>query len=126
MADLPLTNPFLQPGWLLSWARPRVADGDFRVVTVRDGEDLVTVAPFALHRRLGSRVLSPLGCGRGRDLTEVPGIVTLPGRASRTLPAVIGALAAEAGEWDWAHVALGPGDGWLQPHWPMRRPDGRR
>ena len=113
----PVANPFLQPGWLLPWAECHLAEDRVVVASVRNGPELVAVAPFGLHHQVGTRVLSPLGCGRGVELTELPGILSAEATRPRALSAIFGALAAGSRDWDWVHTVLDPGDGWFQPHW---------
>lgn len=110
-------NPFLQPEWLLSWARLHVPDGRLLLMTLRSGGDLVAIAPMHVSRRAGVRTLLPLGCGPGHELTEVPGIVCASGERRRLLPALVAALAGQPDGWDWARITLSPADGWLEPGW---------
>lgn len=114
------TNPFLQPGWLLSWARLHMRDGRLVLVALRRGADLVAVAPLHVWRFPGARALLPLGCGPGVELTEVPGILCVGDDGRRLRAALVRAVARESASWDWARVTLAADHGWLEPHWIPR------
>jgi CelD/BcsL family acetyltransferase involved in cellulose biosynthesis len=62
--------PFLSPGWLEAWWAVYGRRGRLRLVTVREDGALRAAAPFHEVRRLGTRVLAPLG-GALADHTDV-------------------------------------------------------
>lgn len=110
-------NPFLQPEWMLAWADLHVGEGSLAVASVRRGTELAAVAPFHISGGRGIRMLLPLGCGPGFELTEVPGIVSDATDRRRVLAVLVEALAERSDGWDWARLTLSPDDGWLAPHW---------
>jgi CelD/BcsL family acetyltransferase involved in cellulose biosynthesis len=119
-----IPNPFAHPDWLIAWARHFVDPADLYVLAIRSGNELVGVAPF--FRRtvslLGRRVtcLRMLGGGRRSQLTEMPQVLTAPRQSRRVLRAVVGHLCADARDWDWVEIELGPTQGWFEREWiPM-------
>ena len=57
-------RPYCLPEWMLAWWRHAApADAEFRVLILREGDVLVGVGPFFLHRRFGLRHLRFLGAG---------------------------------------------------------------
>jgi CelD/BcsL family acetyltransferase involved in cellulose biosynthesis len=57
------SRPFACPAWLCAWWRHAAPQGaQLRVVVVRDGDDVIGIAPWFLARdRLGVRALRPMG-----------------------------------------------------------------
>lgn len=55
-------TPFQSPAWLLPWSR-HLGRGEIRAVLVRDGGELIGVAPFSFNLEGGAGVLRPLGSG---------------------------------------------------------------
>jgi CelD/BcsL family acetyltransferase involved in cellulose biosynthesis len=114
-------NPFAHPDWLIAWAQHFADPSDLYVLAIHSGNELVGVAPF--FRRsvslLGGRVtcLRLLGAGRNSQLTEMPQVLAAPRHSRRVLRAVVGHLCAEARDWDWAEIELGPSQGWLEREW---------
>jgi CelD/BcsL family acetyltransferase involved in cellulose biosynthesis len=80
------------PAWLLAWwhhARPSGAE--LRVAVVRDGHEVVAVAPYFVHRRGRRRVeYRPLGPG----FADPVGVVAEPGTGREAGPLIAAALAA--------------------------------
>jgi CelD/BcsL family acetyltransferase involved in cellulose biosynthesis len=79
------------PAWLLAWwhhARPSGAE--LRVAVVRDGHEVVAVAPYFVHRRGRRRVeYRPLGPG----FADPVGVVAKPGTGREAGPLIAAALA---------------------------------
>lgn len=60
----PSAEPFQHPDWLLPWSR-HIGRGDLTATAIRDGSDLVGLAPFYVHSEdgTGRRQLTLLGNG---------------------------------------------------------------
>jgi CelD/BcsL family acetyltransferase involved in cellulose biosynthesis len=58
----PTATPFQSPAWLLPWSR-HLGRGEIRTVLVRNGGELIGLAPFSLDAEGGAGVLRPLGSG---------------------------------------------------------------
>lgn len=115
-------NPFAHPDWLSTWARHFVASDELYMVTVRDGEGLLAVAPFyrRSHRLAGRTALTRLGLlgtGRSAALTELPQILVRSGEERRALRAIMGFLGSREAEWDFVELSLAPEHGWFEPEW---------
>jgi CelD/BcsL family acetyltransferase involved in cellulose biosynthesis len=118
------SRPYSAPGWLLPWwSSVRPVGCEFRAVAVRDGADLVGLAPFQLNReRFGittwrligdttSSYLQPLA--RRAALEPVAAaIATALSRADRNVDVV--SLAAVPSTSPWPEL--------LRERWPGRRP----
>ncbi|MFG2075320.1 GNAT family N-acetyltransferase [Nonomuraea maritima] len=63
-------TPFQSYGWLCSWWRVYGTPGRLRVFLARRDGRLVAAAPFRLERRMGCRVLTPVG-GTQSDFTDI-------------------------------------------------------
>lgn len=91
-------TPFESPEWLLPWTRHLWGGGDLRVLAVRDGQELVGLAPL-FRWGLGGRTplarLSFLGAG----VTDHLGMVAIPGRAVDAARGVLERLAETRSEW---------------------------
>jgi CelD/BcsL family acetyltransferase involved in cellulose biosynthesis len=55
-------TPFQRPAWLLAWI-DAFSPGDLLVLTVRDGGELIGVAPLLIYSRDGTRILAFAGGG---------------------------------------------------------------
>jgi CelD/BcsL family acetyltransferase involved in cellulose biosynthesis len=87
LADIP-RSPLLRHEWLTCCARAFCADGDLRVVTVRQAGQLIAAAPLTARRRFGTSRLELLGMAA---LNEPSGFLAVDDRALQTLVgAVIG------------------------------------
>jgi CelD/BcsL family acetyltransferase involved in cellulose biosynthesis len=87
-------RPFSAPAWLLAWWRNAAeADALLRVVAVREGGELVGLAPFVVHRgRGGLAEYRTLGAGVAHRLT----LPCAPGREREVADRVAEALARDA------------------------------
>jgi CelD/BcsL family acetyltransferase involved in cellulose biosynthesis len=61
-ARIPQAGPFQNPDWLLPWWR-HIGNGQLFFLTIRDGAELVGIAPFYVHSDGGVRQLTLLGNG---------------------------------------------------------------
>lgn len=123
-------NPFAHPDWLATWARHFLAAQELYVLTVRDGERLVAVAPlyrraYGLAGRTVMTRLGLLGTGRSSALTELPQILCGPGEERRSLRALMRFLGTREADWDWVELSLPPEQGWFEPEWLPRSEEGR-
>ena len=88
-------RPYCTPAWMLSWWHAaRVGDARLRVVVVRDGSEVVAIAPFfaQVSRPAGLRLveLRLLGAGGAHRI----GPLCRPGREGEAAQAITDALAA--------------------------------
>jgi CelD/BcsL family acetyltransferase involved in cellulose biosynthesis len=113
-------NPFGDPVWPITWAKHFVRDGDLAVVSVREGDALVGVAPFYRRSfRVGGPLvhsLQAMGSVEHVMLFERPHILAFPGMRRRVLRSVMDALVG-ARPWDWIDVSLQSDQGWFEPQW---------
>ena len=105
--------PFLAPGWLEAWWAVYGRRGRLRVVTVWEDGALRAAAPFHEVRRLGARVLAPLG-GALADHTDV----LLDRSSDRAVAALVGALRDLADVVDLPEVAPEANVRRLVERWP--------
>jgi CelD/BcsL family acetyltransferase involved in cellulose biosynthesis len=86
-------RPYAAPGWLLSWwEHLRPPRSELRVVLVAEGDALLGVAPFFLHRgRLGRRDARILAAGHSHR----PDVLAAPQAADELAAALAAALAAD-------------------------------
>lgn len=93
--EAPAAKPFQSPAWLMSWLRV-FAPEDVRVFAVFEGDALVGLAPFFIHRdaETGARQLTLVGNGVSDHLD----LLAAPARADE--------VAAALATW------LGAGNGW--------------
>ena len=114
-------NPFAHPIWVATWLKHYAAPKELYVVTVRQDERLVAVAPF--YRRRRSRLMPGVclelaGANSVEPLTEIPEILIESDSARRTLRGLMHFLFEDcADDWDWVTVSLGPTQGWFEPEW---------
>lgn len=123
-------NVFACPDWLLLWARHFVRPEDLCIVTVRNGAELIGVAPFyrrtlSLGRGPSVTFLQLLGAGRRPYLTELPAVLTHPAWNRSVLREIFHHLEASDTPWDWAEVTLSSEQGWFEPEW-LPPVDGRQ
>jgi CelD/BcsL family acetyltransferase involved in cellulose biosynthesis len=91
-------TPFESPDWLLPWTRRLWGGGRLRVFAVRDGEDLVALAPLFFWGYGGRPEIirvSFLGAG----ITDHLGMLAAPGFETAGARLVFERLAAIHGEW---------------------------
>jgi CelD/BcsL family acetyltransferase involved in cellulose biosynthesis len=86
-------RPYCAPAWMLAWwEHLRPAHTDLRVVLVADGDELLGVAPFFLHRgRAGRRDARVLGAGHSHRLD----VLAKPEARAETAAALARELAPE-------------------------------
>lgn len=92
----PASTPFSSFQWASAWVRHWSEEGSPWVLAVHEGERVVGLAPFVLHRRGGLRVLRGLGVGVGNYWD----ILAEQDRRDSVLSAVGGALRERSSEWD--------------------------
>ena len=116
-------RPLSAPGWLLAWWNTMASPGAAaRVVTVRDGDELVGIAPFHVVRKHGVAQYLPFGTG----MANRNGPLAVPGR-EREVAAAIG-MALQAADPHPGVVHLdqidvdSPWPAALAGTWPGRRP----
>jgi CelD/BcsL family acetyltransferase involved in cellulose biosynthesis len=102
----PDATPFVSPGWGLAWMRHFAKGAKPWLVTVRDGERLVGLAPLALDRPRARRMLRMIGKEPG-DYWDV---IAVPEHRENVSTAVAAELGRRADEWDALYVATRPGD----------------
>jgi CelD/BcsL family acetyltransferase involved in cellulose biosynthesis len=94
----PAATPFQSPAWLIPWTQWLWGGGRLSVLTVRDGAELVAVAPFFLWgygRQPEIIRVSLLGAG----ISDHLGIVAAPEHELAAARAILDHLASIAGEW---------------------------
>lgn len=114
--------PFGAPDWALAWWRHMAPEGArLAVVVVRDGEELVGLAPFYASSRFGVTELGLLSANWASRL----GILARPGSSAEVAEAIAAALSSELGpdtiRWD-AIEATSAWPALLSEHWPGGRP----
>jgi len=89
---------FLTPAYQRAWWH-NLGTGDLHVVTVREHEELVGIAPlFAVERDVEGRVLQTVGCVEVSDYLD---LVCAPGREAEVLRALLDFLSGTDGpQWD--------------------------
>jgi CelD/BcsL family acetyltransferase involved in cellulose biosynthesis len=115
------TNPFAHPAWVTTWLEHYTAEDALYVVTIRNGGQLVAVAPF--HRRRvpsGGIALRLAGYGASELLTEIPEFLVdgPPRKLLRELCRFL--LHDRRDDWDWAELLLVPEQGWFESDWLTR------
>jgi CelD/BcsL family acetyltransferase involved in cellulose biosynthesis len=101
----PDATPFVSPGWGLAWIHHLGDGAEPWLITVRDGDRLVGLAPLALERSRGRRVVRLIGKEPG-DYWDV---IALPNRRAEVARAVAGELARRDDDWDVFFLAAQPG-----------------
>ena len=97
-------TPFMSAGWAGAWFEHY--DGEPLLVCVRDGAELVGIAPLVVRRRGPLRVMEPVGMDPG-DYWDV---LAAPGRRAEVADAAARALREHRGRWDaWILRCLPPG-----------------
>jgi CelD/BcsL family acetyltransferase involved in cellulose biosynthesis len=99
-------TPFVSPGWGLAWTRHWGREAHPWLVTVRDSGRLVGLAPLALERRHGVRVVRPLGKEPG-DYWDV---LALPEYRDVVARSVAAELSRREDQWDVFFLDGQPGD----------------
>lgn len=105
--------PLCAPGWMLAWWRHMAPVGsELRVVVVRDGEQIVALAPWFVGRGSGGRVdLRFLGAERS-DRVD---ILCVPGREHEVTAELLGAIRRMRPSPDLvAFEAVPAGSGWTR------------
>jgi CelD/BcsL family acetyltransferase involved in cellulose biosynthesis len=100
----PSATPFQSPAWLIPWWR-HFHPGELFVVTVRNGEQLVGLAPFYIEDGpLGRRIL-PIGI----SLSDYLDVLVDPEVGEPAGQAIVAHVAGEKGRWDeWDFEELAP------------------
>lgn len=113
-------TPFATPTWNLThWRHFRrrrlTVRDDLRCFVIRDADGaLVAIAPMLVTKRpgFGPGVLRSLVFfGVDTNVTEFRGLICRPADEARAVAALIDALAARRGEWDWLHWGMVQHDG---------------
>lgn len=111
-------TPFEAPEWLAPWTRHLWGGGKLRVLAVRDGRELVGVAPLFLWGFQGRPPVARVSF-LGTGITDHLGIVAAPERALEAARAVFESLSETRAEW---HVCdldeLRPGSALLRAEPP--------
>jgi len=123
---LTVTNalPLTAPAWVHAWARHLApSDVEPRVVLVRDGDELVGVAPYFVHRgTLGRRDYRQAGAGLFQRIAPL----AVPGREEEVAELMAGALAAARPYPDLVTLegasSASPWRTLLRERWPGPRP----
>lgn len=105
--------PLCAPGWMLAWWRHMAPPGsELRIVVVRDGGQLIALAPWFADRSHGSRVdLRFLGA----EKSDRVDILCLPGRERETRGALLRAIQQMRPRPDLvAFEAVPAGSGWTR------------
>ena len=92
----PEATPFSSAGWARAWWPHWARGADPWIVTVRDGDRLVGLAPLATTRRGPFRVLTELG----RPPSNYWCVLALPAARAAVMAEVAAAIRAHAGEWN--------------------------
>jgi CelD/BcsL family acetyltransferase involved in cellulose biosynthesis len=98
-------TPFVSPGWGLAWMRHWSRSAEPWLIGIRDGDRLVGLAPLALERFRGARVLRTIGKEPG-DYWDV---LAVPEHRSTVVRAVAAELARQDDRWDVFFCAGQPG-----------------
>ena len=98
-------TPFVSPGWGQAWMRHWSRSAEPWLITVRDAERLVGLAPLALERYRGARVVRMLGKEPG-DYWDV---LAVPERRDDVTRAVAAELSRLEDRWDVFFCAPQPG-----------------
>lgn len=109
-------TPFQSHAWIHAWWLAYGGAARLRLYVVRRDGRLVGVAPFMLRRRLGLRVLTPIGTGQS-DFTDV---LLDDEDAAATAETLSRAVMSDPG-WDVIDIPEarpGSAAGRLQAHWP--------
>jgi CelD/BcsL family acetyltransferase involved in cellulose biosynthesis len=85
-------TPFQSPAWLLPWCR-HLGRGEPLAIAIRDGGELVALAPFSIDEEDGARVLRPLGEG----VTDICDALLASARDRDLAETLLGALAGLSG-----------------------------
>ena len=111
-------NPFLHPGWLLTWARASLDDRDVCVVVVRESDQLIGIAPLAWCRIAPMiRTIQPMGYAPHGQFTEMPAVLVRPGHHRTVYRALVRDLQVMSPRWHWATLPVGGGQQWFEPQW---------
>jgi CelD/BcsL family acetyltransferase involved in cellulose biosynthesis len=102
----PCATPFVSPGWGLAWMRHLGRGAHPWLITVRVDDRLVGLAPLALERRRGMRVVRLLGKEPG-DYWDV---LSLPEHRNEVAVAVARELSRLEDRWDVFFLDGQPGD----------------
>jgi CelD/BcsL family acetyltransferase involved in cellulose biosynthesis len=101
----PSATPFVSPGWGQAWMRHWSRSAEPWLITVRDQERLVGLAPLALERYRGARVVRMLGKEPG-DYWDV---LAVPEHRDRVARAMAAELSRLEDKWDVFFCAGQPG-----------------
>jgi CelD/BcsL family acetyltransferase involved in cellulose biosynthesis len=102
----PSATPFVSPGWGLSWLRHLGEGMDPWLVTVRDENRLVGLAPLALDRFRGQRIVRLVG----KEPGDYWNVLAVPDHREAVTRAVAAELARREDEWDVLFLAGQPGE----------------
>jgi len=91
----PSATPFQSPEWLMPWTRHLFKGGQILMLTIRDGEDLIGLAPLFCWGT-AERTISFLGAG----ISDYGDLLFAPGREGDCVSAVQQFLVDEQANWD--------------------------
>lgn len=116
------TNPFSGPDWAITWLEHFTgSNGNApHVVTVRDGERLIGVAPLYRQKILrgAGTIIQPIGTGEPWiGPYELPTLTAAAGLGRDVARAVIDHLCRSSDRWDWANIMFGATAPWFEPEW---------
>jgi CelD/BcsL family acetyltransferase involved in cellulose biosynthesis len=102
----PSATPFVSPGWGRAWLRHWDHNAEPWLVTVRDGDRLVGLAPLVLERRRGARIVRMLG----KDPGDYWDVLALPEHREAVARVVASELSRRENQWDVFFLDGQPGD----------------
>jgi len=97
-------TPFQRPAWLLAWV-DAFCPRDLLIVTVRDGGNLVGLAPLLTYRKGGQCILAFAGGG----VSDYLGLLCAPGREADVVQSILACLTSQP-NWDVLELTDIPGD----------------
>jgi CelD/BcsL family acetyltransferase involved in cellulose biosynthesis len=97
-------TPFQRPAWLLAWM-DAFSPRDLLMLTVRDAEWLVGIAPLLIYRRDGKRILAFAGGG----ISDYLGLLYVRGREAEVVQAILECVASNP-NWDLLQFTDVPAD----------------
>lgn len=124
-------NPFTSRTWARTWFAHMADAADVVVLAVREGDQLIGVAPLHMQSLRLSRItvakrLMLAGAGHSNSSIELPPLLARAG-SSRTTTRMVVQTILDAGvskgplagavDFDWAEISLSREQGWFEPEW---------